>query len=243
MLARNGRWSARASVGTGFVGPTALTEETEAAGLTRLTVVAPLKAERGVGSSFDLSHTRGAMSYTATLFASRVSHPLHTSRSPVYALANLDEPLTTVGTEALVRFQKAPFVVTGSYTYVRARETVDHMRQDVSLTPSHSAGVVGMWEVEDRGRVGVEWYFTGRQRLDENPYRSVSEPYVVVGLLAERRFGRFRLFINGENLTGVRQTRFDPMLLSERAVDGRWTVDAWAPVEGRTVNGGLRLEF
>jgi len=33
------------------------------------------------------------------------------------------------------------------------------------------------------------------------------------------------------------------MLLSERAADGRWTVDAWAPVEGRTVNGGLRLEF
>ena len=100
-----------------------------------------------------------------------------------------------------------------------------------------------MWEVEDRGRVGIEWYFTGRQRLDENPYRSVSRPYVVVGLLAERKLGRFRLFVNGENLTGVRQTRFDPMLLSERAADGRWTVDAWAPVEGRTVNGGLRLEF
>ena len=243
MLARNARWSARASVGTGFVGPSAITEETEAAGLTRLTVAAPLGAERGVGGSFDLSHTRGAISYTATLFASRISHPIHTARSPGYAVANLDEALTTVGTEALIRFQKAPFVVTGSYMYARARETVDRIREDVALTPRHSAGVVGMWEVEDRGRVGIEWYFTGRQRLDENPYRSVSRPYVVVGLLAERKLGRFRLFVNGENLTGVRQTRFDPMLLSERAADGRWTVDAWAPVEGRTVNGGLRLEF
>jgi hypothetical protein len=25
--------------------------------------------------------------------------------------------------------------------------------------------------------------------------------------------------------------------------DGRWTVDAWAPLEGRTVNGGVRVRF
>ena len=25
--------------------------------------------------------------------------------------------------------------------------------------------------------------------------------------------------------------------------DGRWTVDAWAPLDGRTWNGGLRLAF
>ena len=28
-----------------------------------------------------------------------------------------------------------------------------------------------------------------------------------------------------------------------RAADGRWTVDAWALLVGRVVNGGLRLEF
>jgi outer membrane receptor for ferrienterochelin and colicins len=52
-----------------------------------------------------------------------------------------------------------------------------------------------------------------------------------------------RLFVNGENLTGVRQTRWDPLLLQTRAVDGRWTVDAWAPLEGRNVNGGVRVGF
>jgi iron complex outermembrane receptor protein len=33
------------------------------------------------------------------------------------------------------------------------------------------------------------------------------------------------------------------MLRDDRAADGRWTVDAWAPLEGRTINGGLRLLF
>jgi outer membrane receptor for ferrienterochelin and colicins len=113
----------------------------------------------------------------------------------------------------------------------------------VPLTPRHSAGLVGMWEKEDVGRVGVEWYATGSQRLEENEYRHVSEPYMVLGVLAERQFGKFRLFVNGENLTGVRQTTWDPLLRTSRAADGRWTVDAWAPLEGRNVNGGLRVRF
>lgn len=91
--------------------------------------------------------------------------------------------------------------------------------------------------------LGVEVYFTGRQRLEANPYRERSEAYVIVGLLAERRFGPVRVFVNGENLTGVRQTRWDPLLRPARAADGRWTVDAWAPLDGRTINGGLRVAF
>ena len=38
------------------------------------------------------------------------------------------------------------------------------------------------------------------------------------------------LFINGENLTDVRQTRWSPLLRPTRGADGRWTVDAWAPL-------------
>jgi iron complex outermembrane receptor protein len=100
-----------------------------------------------------------------------------------------------------------------------------------------------MWEAEDVGRVGIEWYYTGKQSLEENPYRVTSEPYMILGLLAEKQFGRIRLFVNGENLTGVRQTRWDPLLLPTFAVDGRWTVDAWAPLEGWNINGGLRVRF
>ena len=143
----------------------------------------------------------------------------------------------------LATVRREPYALTATYTYVRARETVNGHEQDVPLTPRHGAGVVAMWEAEDAGRVGVEWYYTGRQALDENPYRSTSEPYMIVGVLAEKQFGRIRLFVNGENLTGVRQTGWDPLLRSTRAADGRWTVDAWAPVEGRNINGGLRLAF
>jgi hypothetical protein len=61
--------------------------------------------------------------------------------------------------------------------------------------------------------------------------------------LNERRLGEIRLFVNGENLTNVRQTRWDPLLRPTRAADGRWTVDAWAPLEGININGGIRVQF
>jgi outer membrane receptor for ferrienterochelin and colicins len=242
-LAHAGRWTSRLSVGAGFFGPTPITEETEAAGLTRLEVLQPVEAERGLSASFDVSRTDGPLSYTATVFASRINDSLHVERSPSYVLSTLPDPTTNVGLELLGTLRKASLSVTATYTYVRARETVNALQQDVPLTPRHSAGVVGMWEAENVGRLGIEWYYTGRQSLEENPYRTLSQPYMIVGLLAEKQFGRIRLFVNGENLTGVRQTRWDPLLLPTRAVDGRWTVDAWAPLEGRNINGGLRVRF
>ncbi|MDQ3068363.1 MAG: TonB-dependent receptor [Acidobacteriota bacterium] len=242
-VTKGGGWIGRLSAGTGFFAATPVTEETEAAGLTRLTLRNPLRAERGLSGSFDLTRNFGPMSSTITLFASRVKAPLHVERSTSYTLGNLDEPSSNTGLELLNTFRHAPFSLTATYTYVRSRETVGGVSRTVPLTPSHSAGVVGMWEVEDAGRAGVEVYYTGAQRLEENPYRETSEPYVILGLLAERRIGPVRLFINGENLTGVRQSRHDPLLRPSRAIDGRWTVDAWAPLEGRNLNGGVRLRF
>jgi iron complex outermembrane receptor protein len=81
------------------------------------------------------------------------------------------------------------------------------------------------------------------QELEENPYRRVGRPHLLLGALAERRFGRLRVFINAENLLDVRQTKFDPVTVPTPRRDGRWTVDAWAPLDGRVVNGGLRVAF
>ena len=240
---RSGHWTSRISAGAGFFGPSALTEETEAAGLTRLTIPVTLKAERGSSASFDIGRADGPLSYTATLFASRVADPIHVDRSAGLVLTNSDEATTNVGVELLATARHAPFALTANYTFVQSRESDDAGRVESPLTPRHSAGVVGMWEREDVGRVGLEIYYTGRQRLEENPYATASQPYVIAGLLAERQFGPLRLFVNGENLTGVRQSTWDPLLRPDRGPDGRWTVDAWAPLDGRTINGGIRLRF
>lgn len=65
----------------------------------------------------------------------------------------------------------------------------------------------------------------------------------MVGVLAEKTFETFRIFVNAENITNVRQTKHDPLTRSQQAIDGRWTVDAWAPLDGRSINAGVRLMF
>jgi outer membrane receptor for ferrienterochelin and colicins len=241
-LARGGAWTSRLSIGSGFFAATALTEETEAAGLARLKVGAPLKAERGRSASLDVTRARGPLSLTATVFRYEVRDPAVVDRA-TYTLASLNEPTINTGLETVATMRRPPFSVTGTYTYVHSGEGAGADRADIPLTPRHSAGIVGMWESEQRGRVGVEAYFTGVQRLEDNPHRSQSEPYVLFGGLIERRFGRVRLFVNAENLGGVRQTRFDPLVRPFQAADGRWTVDAWAPLDGRVINGGVRIAF
>jgi iron complex outermembrane receptor protein len=244
-LVRNGPWSSRVSYGTGFFAPSAITEETEAAGLSRLTIEGPLKAERGRSTSVDLTRTSGPLSTTLSLFYSRVADPVEVDRTDRYVLRNLLTPTTNTGVEAIAIWKTDDFSFVANYAFVQTRENTETGRTDVPLTPRHSLGLDAAWDwgEHEAWHLGVEWYYTGRQRLDANPYREQSEPYHLFGLLATRRIGRVLLFVNGENLTNVRQTDWDPLLRPSRGADGRWTVDAWAPLDGRTINGGLRFQF
>ena len=60
--------------------------------------------------------------------------------------------------------------------------------------------------------------------------------------LRERKW-RTSTFRYGENLGNVKQTNWDPLLRPTRGIDGRGTVDAWAPLDGRNINGGVRVQF
>ena len=221
-----------------------MTEETEAAGLAKLLLLALLRAERGRTASVDLTRTIGPLSVTGTLFASNIDHPVYVDRGAVYSIFNLAGPTKNRGAELLATWRKSPFSATASYTYVRSSEFEPSGRAEVPLTPRHSLGIVGMWEKEGITRVGLECYYTGQQRLEYNPYRTQSVPYVIVGAMAEHKIAaHVKLFLNLENLTNVRQTRWDPLLLPNRESDGRWTVDAWAPLDGRVINGGARFSF
>ena len=242
-------WTLRASGGGGYFAPSPFTEETEVIGLSPLTPLRGLREERAQSASLDLGGMLASLEINATLFGSRVDHPValrpNSDFPELVELINATEPTRTTGAELLLRWNPEPFHVTGSYTLVRSSEqdVATGTRRDTPLTPRHQAGVVTMWEAEDRARVGVEVYLTGLQSLEDNPYRTMSKPYVHVGLLAERRFGRARLFVNAENLLGYRQTKYDSLVLPERGRGGRWTTDVWGPLEGRVANAGLRLDL
>ncbi|GMV06339.1 MAG: hypothetical protein AMXMBFR53_26150 [Gemmatimonadota bacterium] len=247
VLLRRGDWTVRASAGTGTFAPTPFTEEVEAVGLGRLAPLPDgLVAERGRSASLDVGRQAGPLELNATLFASDVRDPLQAlpSGDGRFVMSNGAAPVRTWGTEWLARYEAEPFHATATYTFTRSTETWDGERREVPLTPRHTAGVVGAWEDEEWGRVGVELYYTGRQELDEDPYRAASRAYVVLGFLVERRLASgVRVFLNAENLLDARQTRWTPLVRPAADPRGRWTTEVWAPLEGRMFNGGVRVPF
>jgi iron complex outermembrane receptor protein len=136
--------------------------------------------------------------------------------------------------------------LTATYAYTRATEADPDAgpgsRRRVPLTPRHVVTFDGIIEEEEVGQVALELSYIGRQALAEDPYRTVSRPYLVMGFLAMKRVGsRATVFLNAENLLDVRLSDYQPLVRPEPGPGGRWTVDAWAPLEGSMINLGVRL--
>jgi outer membrane receptor for ferrienterochelin and colicins len=206
----------RPSTGTGFFPPTPFTEETEATGLSRLAPLGRLEPERGKSVSIDLGWTRGPLEVTATWFRSQIDNPLVLRETPSgpkpVEIVNATIPDRTVGSELIARLHQGGIDLIATYMYLWGTEENPHTgeRREATLNPRHTAGVDWLWNIEGRVRLGVEVFYTGRQQLDDSPYREESEPYTLFGVIGEWRVGRARLFMNAENLTAVRQTRYDP---------------------------------
>lgn len=239
-------WTMRTSAGLGAFAPTPFTEETELTGLARVRPLLGVRAERAQGGSLDVTRASGGFEVTATLFGSIVRHPLQgRDAGGATTLVNAGGPTRSWGTELLGRYRVGEVVVLATHAWTRSTEDDPDQRgrREVPLTPAHTASLNVMWESVRKGRFGLEAYFIGRQPLEDNPYTSTGRSQFLLGALVERVVGKARLFLNSENVLNVRQTRQQPLVLPTRAADGRWTVDAWAPLDGRVFNGGIRLAF
>jgi iron complex outermembrane receptor protein len=249
VLFRGEKWSAGVTAAQGYYTPRPLTDETEAAGITPLTISASLEKETARHVSGNVSYKAGGAGLTLTVFRSTIEDPAQVDRA-TYTLRTEQESIKSTGFEILGSLRRSAFSLQATYMLAETRELYDLSQIDpflgpappLPLTPRHSGRLLAAAE-GSRGSVAVEVLFTGSQRLENNPYRSTSEAYTTTNLLGEYRFGKWGVFVNADNLTDVRQTNWDPIQRPSRDIDGRWTVDAWAPLRGRVINFGIRAKF
>jgi outer membrane receptor for ferrienterochelin and colicins len=252
LLARTGAvWNARLSGGTGWFAPRAQTDETETFDPSRVFVPRSLIAERGTSLSLDVTATRGPLQVNGTLFQNHVKDPL--GIQPVAGdttgavnVVNMPGPLATHGGELFAVYNAEPVVATAYYAVTRSRELSAETRQtrELPLTPRETGGLDFALEEDESGAYGaIEIFYTGRQALEDDPYATVSRPFTTLGLLFAKQVGRATLFLNGENLTDVRLTNYQPLVRQRIGEGGSWTVDPWAPLEGRRVNAGLKWRW
>lgn len=253
VLYRPGDLTIRGSYGQGFYAPTPFVEEIEAAGLSRLETIQDLSEEQAETASLDFTYTFENIETSLTLFGSNVENAteLEAFSSDGNAildrvrLVNVDGESQIRGSELLLRYHWQDIKLTASYLYLDATEETGgaNDRQEIALTPRHSAGVVAMWEKHGNFRAGFEAYYTGSQQLNNNPYMNGSKPYWHLGLMGEITMGRVSWFINLENLLDVKQSDEHPLVLPARAPSGQWTTDIWSRNDGFIANAGVRVTF
>jgi outer membrane receptor for ferrienterochelin and colicins len=228
-------WSLRASAGGGFAAPTPFVEEVESTSLGVLGPLRGLHAERAWTESLDGKWAHDQWDVNVSVFNSVIRNPLETrpAAGNRLELVNDTEARKAPGGEVLIHYVAGPLQMIGSWSYINAT-------QNAFLVPHHSAELGGILESETLGRIGLEANYIGVQRLQDDPYRSFSQPYITVNALAEIRFKGFSVFINAVNLTGTRQTHYDPLLRPAPGWGGDPITDVWAPLDGRTFNIGIR---
>jgi iron complex outermembrane receptor protein len=123
------------------------------------------------------------------------------------------------------------------YTYTDANTHFD-TKEWLPLTARHRLNNVLMYEKEDKLKIGAEAYYFSRQQLSDG---SFGKEYWLVGLMGEKIWNGFSVFINFENITDARQTRFDTIYTG--SIDDPVFRDIYAPLDGFVVNGGVRLKL
>ena len=243
------QWSVRLSGGTGYAAATAQTEETEAIGLRQVRAGADLDPERSTGVTLDIGGQIGPVELLLTGYGSEIRDAVQLAdagdASGDGILINATGPTRFWGGEGLAiwRFRGGKLLASYGIAGATRPDVLTGDREDVPLISRHRAGLDLMLERPGVYRIGLEAIVYGVQRLDDDPYRSESTPYVYAMFLVMRQVGPAELVANFENLFNVRQTDFDPLVRPSPTTGGRWTVDAWAPLEGFMANGAVRYRW
>jgi outer membrane receptor for ferrienterochelin and colicins len=95
-----------------------------------------------------------------------------------------------------------------------------------------------MFEEDDNYRIGLEAHYFGPQRLTDG---GEGKSYVSMGLMVEKIWERFSVYINFENILDARQTHFDTIYTGTRT--NPQFRDIYAPLDGRIINGGIKIRL
>jgi iron complex outermembrane receptor protein len=167
-------WHVRLASGGGHALPSLLDEETEEVGLQHVSVRGRLRAERAASTALDLGWAAGAWEVDGALFTSRVRGPLAAREAEgELLLANERQSERVHGSELLARYSRGALHVIANHTWLDAT-TGDPDggggRLRAPRAPRQAAELAAILEREERGRIGVELSYTGRQRLELDPY-------------------------------------------------------------------------
>lgn len=234
--------TSRLGGGLGYKAPTVFLEASEERAFRQvLPLGEEIEAETSQGGSIDINYRvllfeQVAVSINQAFYFTNLKSPLVPFMSgDELGYRNAEGEIQTRALETNTKLSLGDFKLFLGYVYLDARADYNETNEQLLLTPEHKTYTVLVYEKHGTGRIGLEAYYTSPQRLADG---SMSEGYWITGIMAERRFGRARLFLNFENFLDTKQSNYAPVVLGDRA-SPRFA-EIWAPMDGFIINGGIK---
>jgi len=239
--------TSRLGGGLGYKTPTIFTEETERIQLQKVMPVSPDSntLERSYGVNLDFNYRlrineKTSINFNQLFFFTRINHPLELQNEPpnLQHLVNGPGYIDSKGLETNIKLSYDDFRWYIGYTYTDAHLKEGGRIRENPLTVRNRLNNILMYEIEDKFKVGFEAYYYSWQDLTDG---TRGKPYWTFGLMGEKIWEHFSLFLNFENFTNTRQTRFDTIYTG--TVTHPVFRDIYAPLDGIVVNGGIKLKL
>ncbi|NQX41479.1 iron complex outermembrane recepter protein [Pedobacter steynii] len=244
----NEHFSTRLGGGLGYKAPSVFTEDAERIQFKNVLPidVANTKAERSYGANYDINYGTAlfedklGLSINQMFFYTRINNPIllspfaGTHLQYVQPKGNLD----TKGMETNVKITYSDFKLFIGYTLADVNQHTESTSTAYPLVSKHRLNNVLMYELEDQWKIGLEAYYFSKQKLNDG---SIGKSYWTTGLMAEKLWEGFSIFVNFENFSNTRQTKFDTIYTG--TITSPVFRDIYAPVDGFVVNGGIKLKL
>jgi outer membrane receptor for ferrienterochelin and colicins len=237
----NEHFTSRIGGGLGYKMPTLFNDESEQEGYQNINplTIGGVKAERSAGANADVTFRSAVgdafLSINQLFFYTYVDDPLMLQNN---SFVNAPGHLSSQGTETNVKLSMDELSFYVGYTYVNVRQYFNGQSFTQPLTAKNRVSFDATYEIEDCFRAGIESFYTGQQLLSDG---TIGQGYVTFGALVQKMWKRLDVFVNCENLTDRRQTRWQN--INTGSISNPVFREIYAPLDGVVVNAGLRIKL
>ncbi|MEW7290049.1 TonB-dependent receptor [Aquimarina sp. 2304DJ70-9] len=242
----NSSFTSRIGGGLGYKIPDIFTEEAEFVNFRDVQPIDKdaLEAERSYGVNLDFNYQTQltdeigfSINQLFYVTAIRDGLLLNTNNSAgLFQFENAEGDIISKGAETNIKFTYKDFRWFLNYALIDTRLNYLPGNPQKPLTAKHNGGSVVMYETS-KWRIGYETYYTGTQLLS-NGIKTTD--FVTMGLLAMRNFKWGSTFVNFENFTDRRQSRFSPLVLPPH--NNPTFSEIYAPTDGFIFSIGIILK-
>ena len=241
----DGGFSSRLGGGLGYKIPDIFTEEAGFINFENVLAIDKnsLKAELSYGVNLDFNYQTRlfetiGFSVNQLFYLTAINNGLllNNTDNGFFKYENATDEILSKGAETNIKFTYKDFRWFLNYAFIDTKLNYLAGNPQKPLTAKHNAGSVLMYESE-KWRIGYETFYTGKQFLSNE---TETTDFVTMGLLLMRNFKFGSAFVNFENFTDRRQSRFSPLTLPPH--ENPEFPEIYAPTDGFIFSVGVIIK-